>query len=514
MARTAASNRIKIPGNSLSFTGTNNVSVTSAASIQITGDMTIAAWVKVTNTSNYRPIVEKATSNKANPYELYIGADVEGGNAGKLKFIRGDGSTVVGIWSSTAVPTGSWQFVAVTQVGTAVTFYLNGKPDGTGTISTSTTDAGGALLVGRRPDGLNFLGNIDDVWIYSRALSAQEIQDIYFSRRISTANLSLWHRFDEGSGTVPVDYSGNNNVSAITGATYSTDTPYTAAGTSASARQAIGTILATGGNISSSGYYKIHTFLSDGTFTVTQPGNVEILVVGGGGGGGSFVGGGGGGASVEYNASFAVTAQAYNVVVGGGGSGAVASTSLPTNGVNSTFSTITAYGGGKGGTYNSPTNQAPASGGSGGGGDTAGGLTGAVAGSGSNVFAGGNGTATGYAGGGGGGASATGTNATPNVGNGHGGNGYTSTISGSSQVYGGGGGGGGYSTPTTPGNGGTGGGGNGGNSTGPQNGFAGTANTGGGGGGSGATGGTGANGGNGGSGIVIIRYIPGRSAIT
>jgi hypothetical protein len=51
-------------------------------------------------------------------------------------------------------------------------------------------------------------------------------------------------------------------------------------------------IIATGGTITESGDYKIHTFTSDGTFTVTNKGKptgsntVDYLVVAGGGGGG------------------------------------------------------------------------------------------------------------------------------------------------------------------------------------------------------------------------------------
>ena len=51
-------------------------------------------------------------------------------------------------------------------------------------------------------------------------------------------------------------------------------------------------IAATGGNIATSGDYKIHTFNSSGTFTVTNAGDaagsnaVEYLVIAGAGGGG------------------------------------------------------------------------------------------------------------------------------------------------------------------------------------------------------------------------------------
>ncbi|NBR96907.1 MAG: hypothetical protein EBT48_04810, partial [Verrucomicrobia bacterium] len=61
--------------------------------------------------------------------------------------------------------------------------------------------------------------------------------------------------------------------------------------------QAPTSISATGGTISTSGGYTVHTFTNVGTstFKPTGSGTVEILVVaGGGGGGGSYVGGGGG----------------------------------------------------------------------------------------------------------------------------------------------------------------------------------------------------------------------------
>ena len=56
-------------------------------------------------------------------------------------------------------------------------------------------------------------------------------------------------------------------------------------------------VVATGGTVTTSGLYTIHTFTTSGTFTPTVGGTVEYLVVGGGGGagGGDSVGRGGGG---------------------------------------------------------------------------------------------------------------------------------------------------------------------------------------------------------------------------
>ena len=87
---------------------------------------------------------------------------------------------------------------------------------------------------------------------------------------------------------------------------------------------------ATGGSVdtSSRSGYKIHTFTSPGTFSVTgAAGAVETLIIGGGGGGGSgnpsgYESGGGGASAVYYNNSMTVQAGDYSVVVGGGGNGA------------------------------------------------------------------------------------------------------------------------------------------------------------------------------------------------
>jgi len=317
-------------------------------------------------------------------------------------------------------------------------------------------------------------------------------------------------------------------------------------------------ISATGGTITTSGDYKIHTFTGDGCFVVSDTGNatdsdkVDYLVVAGGAGGGStnrdtgggpYGSGGGGGAGgfresknpadprtaspIASTSSLTVTATTYPVTVGaGGGTGPdVNERGLP--GSNSVFSTITSTGGGGGGSRRqSPPNGPGLSGGSGGGGGSASVEPGNDPGSGNTPpvsppqgnpggFGGygppgcfGSFPAYGSNGGGGGGATTNGGYAT-RPSSGSGGAGGTTEISGTSTSYAGGGGGGVYlcgPAGTTVGTGGIGGGGDGGPV--PGNGVNATANTGGGGGGGSTQGpdGTGRLGGQGGKGIVIIRY--------
>ena len=278
---------------------------------------------------------------------------------------------------------------------------------------------------------------------------------------------------------------------------------------------------AIGGNIIDfDGTNWIHTFTSSGTFTPLQGLTCQYLVVAGGGGGGGGAAGGGGGGG--YRSSIAgestggggtletalslSSATNYTVTVGAGGVGEVTNNNAQTNGVNSTFHTITSTGGGFGGAFS----HSAAIGGSGGGGSDGQNPTSTGANGTTNQgFAGGNGSnngSTNYVGGGGGGAGgAGGTTVSGNGGvGGAGGLGVSSSVTGTSVSRGGGGGGNGYSTGTGTGGTGNGGGGNGaGSSSGAST--SGAVNRGGGGGGGTAVA-PNQTGGAGGSGIVIIRY--------
>ena len=302
-------------------------------------------------------------------------------------------------------------------------------------------------------------------------------------------------------------------------------------------------IVATGGTITCSGDYRIHTFTGPGALCVSAAGNalgsnsVDYLVVAGGAGGGGAIttssgGGGAGGyrespgtASGSYTVSplgaspavaLPVSVQPYSIAVGGGGAGGAGGgpgVSTPgTTGTNSSFSTITSAGGGGGGDgAGSGTPHDGKDGGSGGGSGGSGSAPSGNNGTGNTppvspaqgTNGGTGGGSPNQGGGAGGGATVAGANGTPTAG-GNGGAGATSSINNTPTTRGGGGGGGSGYTGGTTGSAGPGGGGAGANAT---TGGAATINTGGGGGGTGGEGPTGNKvGGAGGSGIVIIRY--------
>jgi hypothetical protein len=278
-----------------------------------------------------------------------------------------------------------------------------------------------------------------------------------------------------------------------------------------------------GGTITTSGNFRIHTYTSSGTFTNTISNlSLEYMVIAGGGGGGvdrySADRGSGGGGAGGYRANVSGensgggnTAESAlilsslgdsTITIGAGAAGGANSDGSTTGSAGSDsslsgsgYTAITSNGGGGGGGHGSSLRTSAGSGGSGGGGPNGYGPGSGTSGQGFNGGSGANNTS--YGGGGGGGAAELGETGTTISGTdkaGDGGDGVSSSINGSATARAGGGGG--------RGGGGNGSGGSGGGAAGSNSGgTAGTVNTGGGGGAS-----RNAAGGAGGSGIVILRY--------
>jgi len=157
-------------------TGTQYVSIPHSSTLDITGPLTIAAWVFPRGSDGSRIIVGKY-DNSERPnigYMLWI-------KDGNLRFTTHD----QGIGSTSAVPPNGWTHVAVSWDGGKAKFYINGAQDSMyeysfPLISHSLSLEIGALLVtysdGRPFDHQDgFDGAIRDVRIYNEVRSEDQI---------------------------------------------------------------------------------------------------------------------------------------------------------------------------------------------------------------------------------------------------------------------------------------------------------------------------------------------------
>jgi hydrogenase maturation factor HypE len=157
-------------GGALTFDGIDDsVTINSSSSLVLTGPLTIEAWVFPTRAGDWQTAVMKEAPNDLR-YALYASSD-NGRPSGYLK-IGGDRS----VYGAGALPLGVWSHVALTYDGATMRLYVNGVQSGTraqtGGIATST----GALRIGGNTSwGEYFQGTLDEIRVYNRALSANEI---------------------------------------------------------------------------------------------------------------------------------------------------------------------------------------------------------------------------------------------------------------------------------------------------------------------------------------------------
>lgn len=147
--------------------------------LDITDEITIEAWINPEVTS-VRYVVQKGwfagQTGVGGVYSLDL-------FPGKLRgvLVEPDG-TFHGLVGTTIIKIGEWQHIAMTWDGSTQKVYYNGNLENsasfTGSIATST----GEVLIGRY-GSLYFEGLIDDVRIYNKGLTADEIEASYEAGR-------------------------------------------------------------------------------------------------------------------------------------------------------------------------------------------------------------------------------------------------------------------------------------------------------------------------------------------
>ncbi|HVX57941.1 MAG TPA: LamG domain-containing protein [Candidatus Saccharimonadales bacterium] len=165
-----------------SFNGTSNyieMPTGNNGILSITGNMTINAWVNIANNNNYEPIVSKSNSpGSTGEYEM--AADFRSGST-SLSW-RSTNANSTAFTNFFAGYTGQWVQVTAVVSGTNLSVYRNGQFFGSQSIGTRSASSND-VVIGSRPLNKIFLfqGSISDVRIYNRALSQQDITNLYNS---------------------------------------------------------------------------------------------------------------------------------------------------------------------------------------------------------------------------------------------------------------------------------------------------------------------------------------------
>lgn len=168
-----------ISGNCLTFNGTSTiVTCTNNTALDVTSAFTLSMWINRTATSS--GILSLIRRDSSDTYAFYSAA---GATSICVRFKDSSSSHHLG--TAVTVPTGSWNHIVGTFDGRYINFYLNGVLSATtDTGATYTVGAGASdLIIGRNDavTGRYFNGKMDEVRIYSSALTIVQIQEQYYA---------------------------------------------------------------------------------------------------------------------------------------------------------------------------------------------------------------------------------------------------------------------------------------------------------------------------------------------
>jgi hypothetical protein len=205
------------------FTGTQDVTVPSSVFTSVT-DATISAWVKLNSRASWSRVFDLGNGPAGTGNRWTFLTVSAGGANGPIEWnvyggVPGDGSTREAVLApGTQLPLAVWKHVAVTETGSTYRMYIDGFPaaDLTGgpviPLSEMEPLAPASWLGKSRFPDHPLDGDVDEMRIYNRVLSASEVENLAWPQH----DYSSWH-FDEGTGTTATDSSDNAITGSIVG---------------------------------------------------------------------------------------------------------------------------------------------------------------------------------------------------------------------------------------------------------------------------------------------------------
>lgn len=215
----------------LEFDGVNDVVTDDSIVLNFSNGFSFSAWanVQTIDPTSTKPIIEFRNLTSTTPLFNLVARN----NTGVDRFYfrelvnsSGCDTTAENATLGDAI-FNDWFYLVGTYnaISNNITLHINGVlQSDTGAVTSECKTLLGAseglvkrIGIGGREGGADFFdGSIDEVRIYNQSLTDAEILEIFNSGRIQNSSLPsdgliLWYSFNEGTGAIAHDLSGNNN---------------------------------------------------------------------------------------------------------------------------------------------------------------------------------------------------------------------------------------------------------------------------------------------------------------
>jgi hypothetical protein len=170
------------PNGAYKLDGGDYIQVPNSPSINISGNLTVSAWIRSSGTPQHSGLIHKeplvSSGNRVTGYQVSVN--------------KGAGEWAIGIYDSwpssggasfspTKVVDGNWHHLVAVYDWQTITIYTDGIKSNSVPYTKGMLPNDRPLYIGVDPDlwgGRDFHGDIDDVRIYNRALPQAEVQQL------------------------------------------------------------------------------------------------------------------------------------------------------------------------------------------------------------------------------------------------------------------------------------------------------------------------------------------------
>ncbi len=208
------------------FDGTNdNITFASGPTFSGSGTMTFEAWVNPSSIGSFQTIVSW-TDGSNNEARLSINT------SGFLDLFQTDGVQSGSQTGSVAISANEWTHIAFVQTSGSIDFYVNGAQESEG-FNVASAGTSGNFTLGIYSTSFNPYGGLmDEVRVWSSALSQTNIRDQMFKTLAGNElNLTSYYQFNETTGTTLPDQTASSFDGTLVNFPATTDPNWQESGT-------------------------------------------------------------------------------------------------------------------------------------------------------------------------------------------------------------------------------------------------------------------------------------------
>ena len=214
---------------SMNFDGDDYVTIPHSSSFQ-NNTISISIWVYLDNapSGSESYLLFKGTDTGAPYTDRYWGLRLSGGSN---MYVEGEfvisGSYHIISSNNVSLVTDTWHHILLTYNGSEIKLIIDSDEVNSLSVNGSLSSGSDDVLLGYMPPQNTFLeGYLDEVSIWDRAISEEEEANLLSTELTGTENdLVAYWNFNEGSGGIVLDQSGNSYNGTIYSGSYDLNTP-------------------------------------------------------------------------------------------------------------------------------------------------------------------------------------------------------------------------------------------------------------------------------------------------